>query len=162
MQPGRYEGKILDYGIGETKMGNPQIFVKFKIGEKSLTWFGSLSEKAIEITGKALIACGFKGTDLSVLADGLNSNALDLDKTLSLVVENEEYKGKTYTKIKWVNELNSGATEKLNKAGAVQKLSGMNLTGKMIQLQQEMGNNVTFDRNQQAQPSPGENDTPPF
>jgi hypothetical protein len=138
---GTYQGTVVDYGINETKKGMPQIFIQFNLTElnKKLTWFGSVAnDKAIEITGQALIRCGFKKTDFAVLANGKASGELDMGKSLNLVVEHNTWEGKTSAKIAWVNEL-GGPQNKLDQAGAVQKLAGLNISGKMIQLQQEMG-----------------------
>lgn len=165
---GTYVGNVIDYGINETKKGNPQIFIKFHLPqiEKKLTWFGSLaSEKAIEITCKALINCGFSKTDLALLTNGVESGELDTDKELILVVENEEYEGKTRTKIQWINLPNAGVQNKLDQAGAVQKLSGLNVAGIMMQLQQEAGvkSNVTYESNQQkSEQSDRSSDNAPF
>ena len=138
--PGTYQGQPVDCGISETKNGNPQAFVTFMIPqiEKKITWFGGFtSEKAIEITGAALIRCGFRGTDLSTLVEGVS--VLDSNKTLELVIEKEEWNGKVYTKVKWVNEVGGGLKDKLDRAGAAQKMAGYNISGTMIKLQQEMG-----------------------
>jgi hypothetical protein len=168
IMPGEYTGKVTDYGISETKAGMPQVFIKFTFNEngKSLTWFGGLSsDKALDFSGKNLIRCGFRGTDLTVLANGVAANALNTNKDLQLVVENETYEGKTRTKIKFINEI-GGVQSKLDVAGAVQKLAGLNIAGRMIQLQQEMGaNNGQSNGQNSNEPmqTPGyENGSEPF
>lgn len=162
--PGTYVAQPVDCGISETKKGNPQTFVTFFIPqiEKKITWFGGLtSEKAIEITGAALIRCGFRGTDLSALTQGVS--VLDQNKQVELVIENDEWEGKIYTRVKWVNEVGGGLKDKLDQAGAAQKMAGYNIAGTMIRLQQEMG--VTGGqptRQNNTQQPQGYNSNPPF
>jgi hypothetical protein len=104
---GTYRGRAVDGGLGKAGNGNEQVAISFELlgdgPEKGLhvTWYGSFSEKAEEITFKALRACGFTGIDLTVIdnfaTSGLNANEVEL------VIEQEEYNGKTQTKVKWVN-----------------------------------------------------------
>lgn len=80
-------------------------------GMETLNWVGWLSEKAISNTMDTLVnVLGFNGDD-SVDANGVlsNPNALDWRKELSIVVELEEYNGKSYPKIKWVNNMGGSA-----------------------------------------------------
>ena len=96
--------------FGYTKNDNEQIAVVFTIVEgphegHRITWFGNFSsEKSTEIAVKALRACGWAGNDMSDLT-GIDS--LDVE----IVVELEEYDGKTRTKVKWVNALGGGAVK---------------------------------------------------
>ena len=124
---GRHQARVIDYGLTETKAGDPQVRVKFKlVGDGSeITWFGSLKEgKASEITIDSLLVCGLHGTDLLILEGGSGSGALNEEKIVSIVVEDEEYNGKTTTKVKWINSLDGGA-KKLsdNKKGSLKRYS---------------------------------------
>ena len=83
--PGDYTGEIQDYGISETKGGQPQVFVKFKLLEagKSLNWFGQVAnDQGLEITAKALLTMGFGGTDIAVLAEGKAGNHLNTNENI--------------------------------------------------------------------------------
>lgn len=163
--PGNYTASPIDCGISETKSGKPQVFVTFLIPqiEKKITWFGGLSsDKAIEITGAALIRCGFRGTDLTALTSGIA--VLNQEKQVELVIENDEWEGKVYTRVKWVNEIGGGMKDKLDQAGAAQKMAGYNIAGTMIRLQQEMGISSAkpTQQNNTAQQQTGFNSAPPF
>lgn len=133
IDPGRYLGKVKQYGIGTTKAGDPNVTVIFGFKdnlnqERELTWFGSLKEgRAREITIDALLVCGFKGNDIGALAGGPETGLLDLNTDVDLVVENEEYNGKVSTKIKWINRAGGAAFKDKADPSLIQKMAGMNL-----------------------------------
>lgn len=87
-----------------SKNKTPQVVVTFEIttaehaGTK-IDWFGFLTDKTTERTIESLRYAGWKGADLSDLSD------LERDDTpvVALVVEHEEYEGKTRAKVQWVN-----------------------------------------------------------
>jgi hypothetical protein len=139
MKDGRYSAVVKDYGISETQAGDPQVFIAFDVahgeGTETLTWFGSLKEgKAQEITLKGLLAAGFTGKDVSELADGPDGGALPLGIEVSLVIENEEYEGKTRTRIRWVNKPGSGGVQRADATTAKAKLAKLGLAGKIAQV----------------------------
>jgi hypothetical protein len=112
--PGTYLGKVKNYGITTTQAGEPQVAIQFGLttpeGQKTLTWHGTLKEgKGREITLGALLNCGFRGDDISALADGVDGGALDTDREVDLVVEDNTPPGKTevYSKVRWVNRTNT-------------------------------------------------------
>lgn len=109
MLDGKYNVKVIDAGLGASKNGSMQPWVKFQNEAKeTITWYGNLNgstpekqEKAQEITIKALVSAGFTGDDFS-----------DLDKPfetvftvqpVNITVGTEEYNGKKTTKVKFVN-----------------------------------------------------------
>lgn len=118
----KYSAKVIDAGLQPTKDGSPQAFMKFECssaGEtQSFYWTGSFkSEKATELTVKALVTAGFTGSDVSDLKQGL---VMFMPREIS--VELEDNNGNL--RVKWVNgpakrEAFSGATPKL--AGAFAK-----------------------------------------
>lgn len=118
--PGKYVAIAIaqDSALAETSNGTPQVAVVFQIQEppeqygERITWFGFLTEKATPRTIEGLRAAGFTGDDLTDLSS-LGS------KNCEIVVEDEEYEGKTYTKVKWVNDLGRGHAVKgvLNEDG---------------------------------------------
>jgi len=108
IEPGRYKGNVAAHSITETKAGDPQATVTFKItvngAEEQVTWNGSFKEKAVDFTIKALIACGLQGNN--------PAGPLTVGKEVSLVIENEVgTDGKERSKVKWVNE--PGALKKI-------------------------------------------------
>ncbi len=127
---GQYVGTIEDYGISESKESKaPQAFVKFKImkgegdGFAELTWFGGFSNEIKEGNKKSpaqwtvstLLDCGFSGQEVEDLSTGPEGKTLELGKEMSLVVEDNDYKGVVRSRIKWVNRLGAGGPKKVSK-----------------------------------------------
>ena len=101
-----------------SKAGSVGIEVGFQIGlEGRLSWTGWLTEKALEQTMKTLVeVLEFNGDEATVVVpDGdmrqgmmANQDCINRVKDVQLVVENETYEGKTFAKIKWVNNVGGG------------------------------------------------------
>lgn len=94
-----------DAEFGQSPNGTDYLYVLFKLkggsqdGQSIGAYFyfsEAAQEKAIE--GLRNAGCTFPGGDVTNLA-GLGS------KDVSLVVEHEEYEGKTKAKVKWVNKV---------------------------------------------------------
>lgn len=150
MQPGTFKAKILNYTISNTKTGNPQVEILFGYNDgdtssiggthHQITWWGHLTEKATPITLKALDAMGFKGKtdeDFARLADGVEGGMLDIEKEVSLVLEEDTKEdGKKFVKVRWVNDPNrtQGFKNALTKGEAKVKLGALNLSGQMAML----------------------------
>jgi hypothetical protein len=92
----------------------------------TLPWFGSFSTAALEYTIKGLRRCGFQGDDISTI------NQQSLDQAVSVKVEHEEYNGRYYARVAFVNK--PGGTVKLNTP-----LSGTELRVFAAQLKQRLG-----------------------
>lgn len=94
--------------LGESTNGKEQVAITFELTEgeyagRRLTWFGYFStDKAAEMTMKALRNAGWKGQDLwAVTQQALN-------QPVSLNVISEEYEGKWRNKVNWVNAPGGG------------------------------------------------------
>lgn len=139
-KPGTWRGTVKDYGIGETQAGDPQVFVQFSVefpdGAADMTWYGSLKEgKAREITLNALLNLGFKGKDVTDLLDGPDGAAIPLGIDALLVVEPNEYNGKTTMRINWVNRPGGGGAVKRADANTAKaKLLKLGLAGELARL----------------------------
>lgn len=143
---GLYKAKVIGYALVETAKGLPSPAIKFEliVGEakEHLTWYGSLNEgTARNITGKALLVCGFSGTDISKMAEGPSSGVLDMAKEVLLDVDIEtDTNGKKRNRVQWINELGGAAFQKaMTKATAVQKCAGLNFGADIMRLRQEHG-----------------------
>src|SRR4051812_5203366 len=84
----------------------PQIVVNFEIttaeyAGNRIDWFGFLTDKTTERTIESLRYAGWRGSDLSDLSD------LSRDDTpvVEVVIEHEEYEGKSRPKVQWVNRM---------------------------------------------------------
>jgi len=101
---GNYTAKATgSFDFGTSARGTEQVAVEVEIldGEEAgrfMTWFGYFSEKTSERTVEALRLLGWQGDDITKL-EGLGS------RRVSIVVEHEDYDGKTNAKIQWVNRL---------------------------------------------------------
>lgn len=149
VKEGDYKAKISGYGIRETQKGLPEPVIRFTLEDEgkptSLNWRGSLNEgKAREITIKALLVCGLKTSDLSALADGPSSGALDMNKEVMIRVSPEVgMDGKTYMTVKWVNELGGAAFKAaITRDDAVKKMAGMNIDADVMLIAQDNGYEV--------------------
>ena len=116
LEPGRYDGKISNYGMSNTQAGSKQAFITFDIakpegGNVELTWYGSLNPKPKEEGGKAasewtiatLLDCGFSSQAIEILAAGPDGNSIELGKVMTLVVEDNVWKEQTNSRIKFIN-----------------------------------------------------------
>lgn len=152
VKPGKYIGRVVDYGIGTTKNGDPQVMVQFRFEDsdhktQQMTWFGSLKQgqegkKAPrEITIDALLACGLATDEIESLANGPQGCALDEERDVQLTIEEEtDDKGKVRSKIRWIN-IPGGAAfrDKLSFQDARIKLGALNLKGDVKFRRQQTG-----------------------
>jgi hypothetical protein len=106
IEKGKQRAKALSWALGKASTGTVQIGVEFSLLDKpgeSITWYGYLSDKAFELTIKALRACGWEGADLAEL----ERQDCGLDKNeVVLVIEHEEYpenSGQWQAKVAFVN-----------------------------------------------------------
>lgn len=101
--------------------GSMQVAVRFQFvgGElegEQMTWIGSFTGGAAEITAKALRACGLRGNDVTAAA------TQELTNEVELVVKHEEYEGKTRARVAFVNALGGGFAMKKADNGALARL----------------------------------------
>lgn len=139
--------KVVDYGIVMTKDGTaPMVKIQFKETEtgKDRYWTGSLKEgRAQEITVDALLVCDLKSDEIEKLALGTASGLLNTDKEVQLTIENEEYEGKTYEKVKWVNEVGGGGfAKRISESDAVARIAACNVGFTLKAKRQEKGQPV--------------------
>lgn len=115
---GKYRAKAVEWGLGESSNGTPQIAIKFELldyDNSFITWYGAFTEKALPWTEKAMRVCGWVGYDLEQL-DTLGTNEVEL------VVVNEEYpegSGQFYSRVKWVNPAGGIGLKKQMDAGGM-------------------------------------------
>jgi hypothetical protein len=107
--PGTYTALARSWELGLSSNKNEQIAVQFEVldGEFAgyfITWFGYFSDAARDRTFDSLRTCGWVGDDFVNFA-GLGSCKV------SLVIEDEHYKGKTHSRVKWINRLGGGAVK---------------------------------------------------
>jgi hypothetical protein len=87
--------------LGESSKGTPRVEVAFNFLDEhgeGIVYMGYLTKGSIERTVKDLRTMGWKGNDPGDLS-GIDANEVEL------VVDDEEYNGKRYDKVKWVNPI---------------------------------------------------------
>lgn len=114
------KGKAKSIGIIEGKSA-PMVQVIFDVDGTEMKWAGSLADgRAREITADALIVLEFTN-----LNDICNGKGINFNKVVNLTIEEEEYNGKMYPKIRWINEENRKET--LASSDAIMKVKGIGL-----------------------------------
>jgi hypothetical protein len=99
---GKYEAKVTGIVLSEGKNAE-QVLIEFEltapeVAGQNITAYRSLSDKAAEYTVKDLQTLGVSGlTDQELEAA--------IDKRCQIVVQHEEYDGKTRAKVKFINPL---------------------------------------------------------
>lgn len=146
INPGKYTGRVKDYALGVTQKGDPKVMIIFTFkdehgSQQELTWTGFLSEKAKNITIDTLLNCGMKGEDIGALVAGVECGVLDTSIDVTLVIENEEYQGKTFPRIKWVNRPGGAAFKDKLTSADVKKMPGLNLKADVLARRKETGLN---------------------
>lgn len=152
LAPGTYEASIVSCGFRPTKTtGTNRIFVTFETKgseSKRIDWYGNMQTKigpsgksALMISIDQLLRMGFTNNweafeSSSSLADCFDNP----DKVFEIVVEDEDYNGKTYSKIKWVNdpEKKGSPLGKMGASEAASLVKSMNLKGLTLQVKSEM------------------------
>lgn len=145
---GKFAAKVIDHDLDLDKdMNIKSVLVRYAVldddgTEKEITQFMSMKGGAVPITVKTLVLLGFKGTkdaDILTLArsipgsEELKPLALDGDKVVELVLENETYNGKTNLRVKFVNEPGRGGMKRMEGSAAVVNLGGLNLAGHLAE-----------------------------
>lgn len=109
MKAGKYIAKVENCGVvPDKKDRTPQPFIQFKTEtDETITWYGSLkNEKATDYAVKAAVTCGFLGSDW----DQFNKLMMAPGQKVQIEVEENDYEGKTYPRVKWINALRSFET----------------------------------------------------
>lgn len=105
------EGTYVAYAKGATlsesqNKKTPQVVVDFEIGAaeqagQRVQWVGFLTDKTTERTIESLRYAGWRGADLADLSDLSREDV----PAVELVIAHEEYEGKTYARVQWVNRV---------------------------------------------------------
>ena len=119
-----FRSRAKEWVLGESGNGKPHIAVSFVVkdeegGERYVSWRGFFIEGQTDRTIESLRHMGFEGDDLTKL-EGLDKNEVEL------VVEDEEYEGKTFERVRWINKIRGPAVK--------QKLEGVKLSAFAAQM----------------------------
>jgi hypothetical protein len=99
--PNTYRGRALTFCYGYTSKGNEKIDVLCEIVQEGwegqqITWTGYFTPSTEQRTLESLRHMGWEGDDLLEL-HGIGTKEVDL------VIDTEEYNGKRYSRVQWVN-----------------------------------------------------------
>ena len=132
-EAGKYRAKARGWQVGEAGTHTLQVGVQFDLLDHpgdTLTWYGSMTDKALPRTMDGLRAMGWQGCDISELDDP----ATEMDNEVVLVVEWDEYQGKKKLKVNWVNAAGGGMGMKNPLAGDALKAKAAELKAKILAL----------------------------
>ncbi len=109
-------------------------------GEERIRWTGWLSENALENTMATLVnVLGYSGND-EINEDGTlkDPNVLNWLKEVKLVIEMEEYNGKSRAKVKWVNALGGGGFQAAESSSLKNELKALGFTAAFLAAKQKL------------------------
>jgi hypothetical protein len=99
---GTHRARAGEVALGVKKSGKEHVAVMFTITQgdakgRTISWDGYFSDGAVVRTLESLRHCGWTGETLGDLS-GIG------DVEVDLVIDDEEYNGKTYDRVKWINK----------------------------------------------------------
>jgi len=120
IQPDTYRARAIAAALGSSSQGNAQVGVEFQILDggragdetaigRSITWYGSFSEKAREHTFKALRVCGWQGDDVDDLT------TIDSNEVQIVVAEDQDLEGNPTIRVRWINPIGGGGIAMKNR-----------------------------------------------
>jgi hypothetical protein len=107
--------RIASHGLSRSgQKGTPCIAVVFEdeAGQR-ITYYGYLTDAALEYTVRALETMGWKPAEHDWRVDVLNDTDLLVGNLVEIVVEEEEYEGKVRSKVRFVNEIGGAMGERM-------------------------------------------------
>lgn len=104
IQPGTHLVHVKSHVLAKTSTGKEQLAVTFEDENGDLiTWYGYFTDQAIQRTTESLKILGWKPEEHDYRVASLHGTDLLVGAEAEIVVENEEYDGKTRPKVRWVN-----------------------------------------------------------
>ncbi len=108
LKPGqwRVNARVSGSKMGTTSTGKEQLIVTFETDDpnnKTISKYLFFTDKSMDISLKALVALGWKPEDHDFNITLLNGTDVLVGRECALVLENEDYNGKTSTKVVFVN-----------------------------------------------------------
>jgi hypothetical protein len=122
---GKYLARAKSWSFGVAGTGTEQFAIEFEIADdgdengKRITWYGFFNtEENGRRAIKSMRACGWDESGDPMEPTGLDKNEVELD------IQEEEYNGKSTSKVRWVNALGAGINMKPLAADQKAKLTG--------------------------------------
>ena len=112
--PGRYTATVESAELGQSDKGTPFLSLACKTDQgEELTAYLYLSDAAVERTVKTLREVFAFDNNFETVVQQVTG------RTCSIVVEAEEYEGKTRMKVKWVNTVGGSTAKPLDNASSL-------------------------------------------
>jgi hypothetical protein len=147
----KQRARAIGAAIGKASTGTHQIAIEFEFLDVTggITYYGPLTDAAFEYTMKAVRTAGFQGDDLSNLTSLTGETP-----EVVLVIEDDEYKGKTTRKVKFINSAGGLA---LKDALQGDELAGFarQMKGKILAYDRSAGTPAPKAKPQQRRPADG-------
>lgn len=160
---GGSEGKSPYIGIEFTNDAGQSIVNRMYLTGKEITGSGKNAGKKLKtVSIETLMKCGFKGRDLDALDsyDSIEEVFSEVKGGIEITVFEEEYEGKTRTKVQYVNFGFEGKEEKLDRAEIKKVSSKFNLAGDIARMLQEMKGNYATKKEPASESSFSDDDIP--
>lgn len=148
--PGKKVARVVAGRFVNSEKGTLGIEVSFRFkegeSEERMQYVGWCSPLAIERTMKTLVeVLGYNGDDsVDPVSRYLLPGSLNQDRDVELVVEMEEYEGKSRPRIKWINDpAAAGAFEALSQAEVKQQLSAVGFKAEFLKAKQAFDGGAT-------------------
>lgn len=104
--------RVVSHVLGKSGTGTPHIAVLFEdVNGDRVTWYGYLTDKAMERTVASLQVLGWDPVADNGLVNRLNGTQALVGAEAEIVVEMEEWEGKPTAKVKWVNRVGGSLGE---------------------------------------------------
>lgn len=130
-EPGTYKATATAVEFAENSNGTPFLRITYTVDDKSIDGQHYLSDAAFPNTLKSLEeAFSFSGNFETIENELVN-------KPCQITVENEEYDGKVYTKVKWLNHVDGKRAAALDQSKKQSLINKLNLAAKRQQSQAE-------------------------
>ncbi len=136
-------GRPVQVRLGRSSRNNLQIGVRFALTDhpgEHLVWYGSFAnDKAINVTMRALTACGWTGDDPREFEGGRLPPGFDREVELDYRKEYDEQDQKWKSVVKWVNAQGGGIAMKNALAGPELASHAAEVRGSLLAWRQRNG-----------------------
>ena len=97
---GTYDAEVISDALfsNSSKKGSPQVAASLRTEAGDITWIGYLSDRALPYTEANLATMGYDGESAASIKGA----------KVQIVVEHEEYDGKTQARVAFINEAGGG------------------------------------------------------
>ena len=144
---GILRGRPVQVKVGRSSRNNLQVGVRFALTDhpgEHLVWYGSFAnEKAINVTMRALTACGWEGNDPAEFDGGFFPPGFGKEVELDYRNEFDEHEQKWKNVVKWVNAPGGGIAMRNALSGEELTAHAAEVRGALMDWRNRNGNKQT-------------------